>query len=71
MILDALSEKYLDDTSEYTDGTYAADNQNKFYIIETGDSYNPFKFLEDACSESFKFDNIDLAKQIAETIVVV
>ncbi len=45
-ILKTISEKYCSDTAEYVSADRIADEQNKFYIIETSDEYNPFSVLE-------------------------
>ena len=58
LIAEAVIEKYLGEEKEYVDGTYVADNQNKFYIISESENYNPFAYLNETHRPAFKFEDI-------------
>lgn len=44
-IVEAIKDAFLSENAEYAMAENIADNQNKFYIVEQNDTYNPFDFL--------------------------
>lgn len=62
-IFNILSNKYCSEDAIYETVDNIADEQNKFYLIPTSNSYNPFLMLNDA-KGSFKKADIDDATGI-------
>lgn len=58
-----LTENYLDDTAEYSDGHQLADNQNKYLYFEQSENFFPFKYLDnsDENIQDFKDEDLDEA----------
>lgn len=59
MIVEVIDKAYLSDDAEYSSGTYAGDNQQKFYMIPQTGEYAPFGFLVEPETGQFRFDDID------------
>lgn len=59
MVVEVIGEAYLSDDVEYSSGTYAGDNQQKFYMIPQTGEYAPFGFLVEPKTGRFRFDDID------------
>ena len=64
MVLQILAEKYGTDDAKYVTINRLADEQKKFYIIKTGNEYNPFSFLNDFKTVSFSVKDINDATGI-------
>lgn len=47
LFIDIIKEHYLCAEAQYTDGHQLADNQNKYLYFEQGESFHPFKYLND------------------------
>lgn len=57
--LDILRETFLAQEAEYADGRQLADNQNRYLILEQGESFHPFIYL-DNIDEIGEFTSEDL-----------
>lgn len=66
-IMRILSEKYNSEGAEYVSADRIADEQRKFYIIETNESYDPFAVFK-TTEGVFNKDNIGDATGIAFSI---
>lgn len=59
LFIDIIKERYLSEDVQYTDGHQLADNQNKYFYFEQGESFHPFKYLNDK-KEIAEFEEDDL-----------
>lgn len=64
-ILEVLQKEYLADEASYVSVSRIADEQNKFYIIPTDETYDPFAILGEGSTASFSKDDIAKAKGLA------
>lgn len=60
LFIDIIKERYLSEDVRYTDGHKLADNQNKYFYFEQGESFHPFKYLNDK-KEIAEFEEDDLS----------
>ena len=60
LFIDIIKERYLSEDVQYTDGHQLADNQNKYFYFEQGESFHPFKYLNDK-KEIAEFEEDDLS----------
>lgn len=60
LFIDIIKEHYLCVEAQYTDGHQLADNQNKYLYFEQGESFYPFKYLNDT-EEIAEFEEDDLS----------
>ena len=60
LFFDIIKEQYLSIEAQYIDGHQLADNQNKYLYFEQGESFYPFKYLDDK-EEIREFEEDDLA----------
>lgn len=66
LFIDIIKNQYLGDEAQYTDGHQLADNQNKYLYFEQGDSFRPFKYLDDKEEvEEFEEDDLSSASGLA------